>query len=94
MAFDNPEFPDFPHVDPAQLGTIEAVSAYLAAAFESGDADEMTLALATVARAAGLAPLAAAAGVPRAQLESAFSAGAMSFDTTLAVMKVVDLYRP
>jgi probable addiction module antidote protein len=94
MAFQHPEFPDFPHVDPAQLGSIESVSAYLAAAFDSGDTDAMTLALATVARADGLAPLAAAANLPRAQLAEAFAAGAMSLDTTLAIMKVVDLYKP
>jgi DNA-binding phage protein len=94
MAFAHPEFPDFPHVDPALLDSIEAVAAYLAAAFESGDLDAMTLALATVARADGLAPLAAAANLPCAQLADALQAGEMSLDTTLAIMKVVDLYRP
>lgn len=91
------EFPDpdgFPHTDPARLATLEAVAAYLAAAFESGDADLMTQAMATVARADGLAHLAAAASLPRAQLGEALSAGEMSLDTTLAIMKVVDLYRP
>lgn len=89
-----PEFPDFPHADAAQLDTIEAVSAYLAAAFECGDADALTTVLANVARADGLVPLAAAAGLPRAQLADALAAGEMSLDTTLAIMKVVDLYRP
>jgi probable addiction module antidote protein len=85
---------DFPHTDPSRLATLEAVAAYLAAAFESGDADLMTQAMATVARADGLAHLAAAASLPRAQLAEALSAGEMSLDTTLAIMKVVDLYRP
>jgi len=83
-----------PHADPAQLDTLEAVSAYLAAAFESGDAEALTIALATVARADGLVPLAAAAGLPRAELAAALAAGAMPLDTTLAIMKVVDLHRP
>jgi probable addiction module antidote protein len=89
-----PDFPDFPHAVPGALATLEAVAAYLAAAFESGDAQAMAIALAYVARADGLAHLAAAAGLPRAQLCAAFEAGAMSLDTTLAVMKVVDLHRP
>ena len=88
------DLPAFPHDDPARLTTLEAVAAYLAAAFESGDADLMVQSMATVARADGLGHLAAAANLPRAQLGEALSAGEMSLDTTLAVMKVVDLYRP
>jgi probable addiction module antidote protein len=85
---------DFSAIDPATLGTLEAVAAYLAAAFESGNADAMTVALAKVADAEGLAALAAAAGLPRAQLADAMRAGEMSLDTTLAIMKVIDLHMP
>jgi probable addiction module antidote protein len=77
-----------------QLNTLEAVAAYLAAAFESGNADAMTEALATVARSNGLALLAAAASLPRAELGAAMLAGEMSLDTTLAIMKVIDLHMP
>jgi probable addiction module antidote protein len=76
------------------LDTLEAVAGYLAAAFEAGDPDAMALALARVARSEGLAHLAAAAGLPRVQLAQALDAGAMSLDTTLAIMKVIDLHRP
>jgi probable addiction module antidote protein len=85
---------DFSAIDPATLGTLEAVAAYLAAAFESGNADAMTVALAKVADAEGLAALAAAAGLPRVQLADAMRAGEMSLDTTLAIMKVIDLHMP
>ena len=79
---------------PPALDTLEAVAAWLAAAFEAGDPDAMVRAMAAVARSDGLAHLAAAAGLPRAQLGAALEAGEMSLDTTLAIMKVIDLYRP
>jgi probable addiction module antidote protein len=85
---------DFSATDPATLVTLDAVAAYLAAAFESGNADAMTVALAKVADAEGLAALAAAAGLPRTQLADAMRAGQMSLDTTLAIMKVIDLHMP
>jgi probable addiction module antidote protein len=80
--------------DSPRLDTLEAVAACLAAAFESGDAGTMTAALAMVAESDGLASLAAAAGLPRAQLADAMRAGEMSLDTTLAIMKVIDLHTP
>lgn len=82
-----------PSDDPA-LDTLEAVAAYLASAFESGDPDLLTRALASVAQADGLAELAAATGLPRAQLAEALNAGEMSLETTLTLMKVIDLHRP
>jgi probable addiction module antidote protein len=85
---------DLPPSDPSSLGTLDAIAAYLAAAFESGDAELLADALANVSRADGLPHLAAAAGVPRAQLAAALAAGEMSLDTTLAIMKVVDLHMP
>ena len=85
---------DFSATDPAALNTLEAVAAYLAAAFESGDADAMAAALAKVAGSSGMDALAAAANLPRAQLADAMRAGEMSLDTTLAIMKVIDLHMP
>jgi probable addiction module antidote protein len=85
---------DFSATDPASLDTLDAVAAYLAAAFESGDADAMAVALAKVAESEGLASLAAAANLPRAELAAAMRAGEMSLDTTLAIMKVIDLHMP
>lgn len=82
-----------PSNDPA-LDTLEAIAAYLAAAFESGDAERLTRALASVAQAGGLAELAAATGLPRVQLADALSAGEMSLETTLTIMKVIDLHQP
>jgi probable addiction module antidote protein len=76
------------------LNTLDAVAADLAAAVESGDADTLAEALAKVAESDGLASLAAAAGLPRAQLADAMRAGEMSLDTTLAIMKVIDLHTP
>jgi probable addiction module antidote protein len=76
------------------LDTLEAVAAYLAAAFESGDAERLTRALASVAESGGLGDLAAATGLQRAQLAEALSAGEMSLETTLAIMKVIDLHAP
>jgi probable addiction module antidote protein len=77
-----------------QLNTLEAVAACLAEAFESGSAEAMTAALAKVAQSEGLAALAAAANLPRTELAEAMLAGEMSLDTTLAIMKVVDLHMP
>lgn len=85
---------DFSATDPATLGTLEAVAAYLAAAFESGNADAMAVALAKVADSGGLASLAAAANLPSGPLAEAMRAGEMSLDTTLAIMKVIDLHLP
>jgi len=77
-----------------QLNTLEAVAACLAAAFDSGNAETMSAALAAVAGSSGLAALAAAANLPRAELAEAMLAGEMSLDTTLAIMKVIDLHMP
>jgi probable addiction module antidote protein len=79
---------------PPALDTLEGVAGYLAAAFDAGDPDTMTQALALVARAAGLAPLAAAAGLPRDLLAAAMNRGEMGLDSLLAIMKVIDLHRP
>jgi probable addiction module antidote protein len=85
---------DFSATDPASLNTLDEIVAYLAAAFESGDTDALRVALAKVAESDGLASLAAAANLPRAPLADAMRAGEMSFDTTIAIMKVIDLHLP
>jgi probable addiction module antidote protein len=79
---------------PPALDTLEAVAGYLADAFDAGDPDTMTQALARVARAPGLAHLAAAAGLPRELLAASMNRGEMGLDTLLSIMKVIDLYRP
>jgi probable addiction module antidote protein len=76
----------------AMLDTLEDIAAHLAAAFESGDPDAMAAALAQVAHADGFPQLAAATGLPGAELAAALKKGEMSLDTTLAIMKVIDLY--
>ncbi|WP_198116779.1 hypothetical protein [Massilia rhizosphaerae] len=75
---------------PPALDTLEAVAGYLADAFDAGDPDTMTQALARVARAPGLAHLAAAAGLPRELLAASMNRGEMGLDTLLAIMKVID----
>jgi len=82
-----------PSPDPA-LDTLEAVAGHLATVFESGDPDAMARALALVSRSDGLVHLAAAAGLPRAELAAALGAGEVGLDTLLYIMKVIDLHRP
>ena len=82
-----------PSPDPA-LDTLEAVAGHLATVFESGDPDAMARALALVSRSDGLVHLAAAAGLPRAELAAALGAGEIGLDTLLSIMKVIDLHRP
>jgi len=79
---------------PPTLDTLEAVAAYLAAAFDAGDPDTMTQALSLVARSQGLAHLAAAAGLQRDLLAAAMNRGEMGLDALLAIMRVIDLHRP
>jgi probable addiction module antidote protein len=87
--------PDGAQDDPAAaLTSLEALAAWLAAAFESGDAARLLDALAVAARAQAFPHLAAAANVPQAQLRQAFATGELSMSTTLAVMKVIDLHTP
>lgn len=75
------------------LDTLEHIATYLAAAFEAGDPEALTAALAHVSRADGLGELAAAAGLPRAELARALSSGELSLDAVLSIMKVIDLHR-
>jgi probable addiction module antidote protein len=80
---------DYPSLD-----TLEALSAFLAEAFDSGNPDHIAAALATAAHSKALPELAAAAGLPREALAGSLASGELSLDATLAIMKVVDLHMP
>lgn len=77
--------------DPAQaLATDEAIAAFMADAFSSGDAGYIAHALGVVARARGMAQIAQETGLSREQLYRSFSGnGNPTLRTTLAVMKVL-----
>lgn len=85
---------NLPPNEGAALATLEDIAACLADAFDSGDAATIRAALARVAHAPGLAQLAGAAGLPRAQLAEVLIAGELQLDTLLSIMKVIDLHRP
>ena len=91
----SPTIPDGASSDAAAaLTSLDALAAYLAAAFESGDTAVLVEALAVAARAEATTHLAAAAGLPQAGLRAAFASGELSLDATLAIMKVIDLHLP
>ena len=79
-------------IDPASLDSLDAIADCLADAFEDGDGDVVAAALKAVARAPGLAALAAAVGVPREELAAKLESGEFDLDLTLEIMKVVDLH--
>jgi DNA-binding phage protein len=76
------------------MNTLESLCACLAGAFDSGDAAVLTDAFRQAAQAEATTELAAAAGIPQAELRHAFATGEMSMSTTLAIMKVIDLHMP
>jgi tape measure domain-containing protein len=80
--------------DSPQLDTLEAIALHLADAFDSGNPEMISAALAAVAVSPAAAELAAAAGYPRQQLNDALLNGELSLDMTLGIMKVIDLYLP
>lgn len=59
------------------------IADYLAAAFETGDLDDVTHALSTIARARGMTDMAKAAGLARGSLYKAIGEGA---NPTLATL--------
>jgi len=67
----------------AYLESDADVADYLAAAFETGDLDVVTLALATIARARGMTEMAKTAGLARGSLYKALGEGA---NPTLATL--------
>ncbi len=79
--------------DPAEsLGSSAAVAAFMEDAFASGDAAYVAHALGVVARAKGMAQIAAETGLSREQLYRSFSGqGNPTLKTTLAVMKALGM---
>jgi probable addiction module antidote protein len=81
------------HYDPAAaLVNDEEMAAFMADALETGDAAYIAQSLGVVARAKGMAQIAADTGLSRAQLYRSFSAnGNPTLKTTLTVMKSLGL---
>ena len=80
----------FPY-DPAEdLGSDEAIAVFMAEAFQTNDAAYIAHALGVVARAKGMAQIAAQTGLSREQLYRSFSGkGNPTLKTTLAVMNAL-----
>lgn len=76
------------------MDTLDSLAVRLAEAFESGDPALLTQVFAEAAQAEAITELAAAAGIPQAELRHAFARGEMGMGTTLAIMKVIDLHLP
>jgi probable addiction module antidote protein len=81
------------HYDPAEdLGSDEAIAAFMAEAFQTNDAGYISHALGVVARAKGMAQIAHQTGLSREQLYRSFSAqGNPTLKTTLAVMSALGI---
>ena len=79
--------------DPAEdLSSNEAVASFMAEALETNDADYIAHAPGVVARAKGMAQIAAQTGLSREQLYRSFSEnGNPTLKTTLAVMKALGI---
>ena len=79
--------------DPAEdLGSDEAIAAFMVEAFQTNDAGYISHALGVVARAKGMAQIAQQTGLSREQLYRSFSAqGKPTLKTTLAVMSVLGI---
>jgi probable addiction module antidote protein len=77
----------------AELDTEEAVHEYLTQVFADGDTDEILRALGHVARARGMAQLAADSGLGRENLYNALKPGAKPrFDTILRVCHALGVH--
>jgi probable addiction module antidote protein len=81
----------FTEFDPAEYLTgPEAISAFVADAFETGDAAYIAKALGVAARAKGMSEIAREAGLSREQLYRSFSEnGNPTLKSMLAVMKAL-----
>jgi probable addiction module antidote protein len=79
--------------DPAEdLGSDEAIAIFMAEALHTNDAAYISHALGVVARAKGMAQIAAETGLSREQLYRSFSRkGNPTLKTTLAVMKALGI---
>ncbi|MEZ4265787.1 MAG: putative addiction module antidote protein [Myxococcota bacterium] len=79
--------------DPAEdLATDEAIATFMAEALQTNDAAYVAHALGVVARAKGMAQIAAQTGLSREQLYRSFSdSGNPTLKTTLVVMKALGI---
>ena len=79
--------------DPAEdLSSDEAISVFIAEAFQTGDAGYIAHALGVVARAKGMAQIAGQTGLSHEQLYRSFSEnGNPTLKTTLAVMQALGI---
>jgi probable addiction module antidote protein len=79
--------------DPAEdLGSDEAIAVFMAEALSTNDVAYVSHALGVVARAKGMAQIAAQTGLSREQLYRSFSArGNPTLKTTLAVMNALGI---
>ena len=79
--------------DPAEdLSSDEAISTFMAEAFQTSDAGYIAHALGVVARAKGMAQIAGQTGLSREQLYRSFSEnGNPTLKTTLAVTKALGI---
>jgi probable addiction module antidote protein len=76
----------------AYLKTDRDVAEYLAAAFETNDPDDVTHALATIARARGVTGLSRKSGVARGTLNKAIGEGANpTLGTLLSLMAALEM---
>jgi probable addiction module antidote protein len=74
------------------LKSDEDIAEYLAAAFETGELDDATHALATIARAKGMTEIAKSAGLARGSLYKAIGDGANpTLSTLLSVMNALNV---
>jgi probable addiction module antidote protein len=74
------------------LKSDEDIAEYLAAAFETGEVDDVTHALATIARAKGMTETAKSAGLARGSLYKAVGDGANpTLSTLLSVMDALNV---
>ncbi|MFN3350942.1 addiction module antidote protein [Pseudorhodoplanes sp.] len=72
------------------LDSPEAIAEYLTEAFQTGDADFITRAIGTVARAQGMTQVAREAGVSRENLYRSLGSGAKpEFETVIKVLKAM-----
>jgi probable addiction module antidote protein len=76
----------------AYLKTDNDIAEYLAAAFETGQVDDVTHALSTIARARGMTDMAKIAGLSRGTLYKAIGEGANpTLSTFLSVLNAMNI---
>ena len=74
------------------LKTDEEIAGFLAAAFETGDVEDITDALATIARARGMTDTAKSAGLSRGTLYKAIGEGANpTLSTFMSVLNAMNI---